>query len=57
MSSRRMLTAIPRANPEIFKIEKNLSLRKTREKNLRWVRNIGVGFMMTCSLDGDRYDP
>src|SRR5688500_2966842 len=42
MRSSMMLTAIPRARPQIFRIEKNLSFKKTREKNLMWVRSMGV---------------
>ena len=44
-----MLTAMPRASPRIFKTEKNLSLRKTRIKNLRWVVSMGVGFKRLIS--------
>src|SRR5688572_9734123 len=45
-----MFTAIPSASPRIFNNEKNLSFKKTRTANLRWLRIIGklflIGFKM-----------
>jgi hypothetical protein len=36
-----MLTAMPNARPRTFRREKNLSLRKILNANLRWCISIG----------------